>query len=103
MEPLKKKQKQANSYIRYAGISTQMAVTIGLFAFVGVKLDSYFSTEKPICTALFALLGVMLAIFVLIREVQKDRADEGDIIDYTKINRNIKFSEEEEAEENQQE
>ncbi|MFM6953860.1 MAG: AtpZ/AtpI family protein [Sphingobacteriaceae bacterium] len=57
------------AYARYAGIGFQMVAIIGLFTFIGLKLDDKFETHSPIFTAIFALLGVCLALYQVIRSV----------------------------------
>lgn len=40
--------------------------------FIGQKADSYFTTEKPYLTAFFSILGIILSIFKLIKDVKSD-------------------------------
>ncbi len=58
-----------NNYIKYSALVFQMAVTIGVFLFIGKKVDQYFQNNKPILTAIFSVLGVLLAIYNIIKSV----------------------------------
>ena len=69
MNPPEEK-KQLNSYLKFSGIGFQMAATIILFAFLGHWLDGKFETEKPYITLLLMLVGVILSILVLIKQLR---------------------------------
>ncbi|MFN3640936.1 MAG: AtpZ/AtpI family protein [Flavobacterium sp.] len=71
MEPTKKK-KPLNEYVKYSSYTFQMASIIFVFMFIGQKADSYFTTEKPYLTAFFSILGIILSIFKLIKDVKSD-------------------------------
>ena len=49
------KDKKATNFVKYTGIGFQMLATIGIFAFVGYKIDNYRNSEKLIFTALLGL------------------------------------------------
>ena len=59
------------TYARYAGIGFQMVAVIGLFTFIGYKLDQNRNAEQPLMTALFSVVGVGLALYQVIRTVIK--------------------------------
>jgi F0F1-type ATP synthase assembly protein I len=65
------KRKQVNSYVRYTGLFFQMFVIIGAFAWAGSWLDDYQKTEQPYYTAGLALLGVVVAIYQVLKEVNQ--------------------------------
>ncbi|MEM6723590.1 MAG: AtpZ/AtpI family protein [Bacteroidota bacterium] len=58
-------------FLKYAGLAFQMGFTIFLGAFAGRKLDNYFELKTPYLTALFALLGVILAIYTLYKDISR--------------------------------
>ena len=60
-----------NKYLKYSNMAFQMAITIGLFVFVGYELDKYFALKQPICTIVFSLLGVALALYSVIKDFIK--------------------------------
>ena len=57
------------SYYTYAGMGFQMVAIIGLFTIVGIKIDKKLESSSPIFTAIFAFLGVCLALYHVIRSV----------------------------------
>lgn len=59
------------TYARYAGVGFQMVAIIGLFTFIGYKLDQNRNAKQPLMTALFSLVGVGLALYQVIRTVVK--------------------------------
>ena len=63
------RKKQANAYMKYSGMAFQMGVTIAIFSFIGQRLDSYFETSSPFWTAGFALFGVRVALYFLLKDV----------------------------------
>jgi F0F1-type ATP synthase assembly protein I len=65
------KRKQVVSYARYTGLFFQMFVIIGVFAFVGSWLDDYQATTQPYYTAALALIGVVIAIYQVLKEVNQ--------------------------------
>jgi hypothetical protein len=62
---------KTGSFIRYSGIGFQMLATIGLFAFVGHKLDENQHNNKPILTAILSVLGVFIALYQVIKQLNK--------------------------------
>lgn len=54
----------------FSGIAVQMGVTIGLGAFVGVKLDENYPNEYSTFTVIFSLLGVFISLYALIKQLQ---------------------------------
>jgi len=69
-EPQNQKQSKAfSSYAVYSGIAFQMIAIIGVGSYFGSLLDDYFETEKPILTAGISLLSVLIAIFVVIKQL----------------------------------
>lgn len=55
----------------FSGIAIQMGVTIGLGAFVGVKLDEGYPNKYSAFTVIFSLLGVFISLYALIQQLQK--------------------------------
>jgi len=66
---LQDKAKFSNSYIKYTSISFQMLAIILVFSFVGNQIDIYMNIEKPFITALFAILGIALALYIAIKKI----------------------------------
>jgi predicted negative regulator of RcsB-dependent stress response len=67
------KQKVVNSYLKYSGLFFQMLIVIGLFAFAGYKLDQYTQNKQSLYTAGLSLVGVVLAIFQVLRGLNSSK------------------------------
>jgi len=65
-----------NPYVKYSGIALQMMISIAGATWGGVLLDDHFKMEKPIWTIVCSLAGVGIALFLIIRSVNK-MSDEG--------------------------
>jgi F0F1-type ATP synthase assembly protein I len=50
-----------------------MAITIFLGVWGGMKLDDYFQFDTPFMTLICSLLGVVLAVYIVIRDVLRKR------------------------------
>jgi F0F1-type ATP synthase assembly protein I len=61
------------SILRYTSMATQMAITIFLGVWGGIKLDQFFQFETPVMTLICSLLGVVLAVYIVIRDVLRKR------------------------------
>ena len=66
-----KKQRNVNNYVKYSGMFFQMLFVIGIFAFAGYKIDEYRESHTSWFTAGLSLLGVVIAIYQILREVNK--------------------------------
>lgn len=72
MEPKRDKtdiRKEGRAYVYYTGLGFQMIATIGVFAFIGYKIDMAKSGDVGIYTGLLALLGVCISLYYTIRSV----------------------------------
>ncbi|GGF16712.1 AtpZ/AtpI family protein [Hymenobacter cavernae] len=59
------------SFAQYSGLGFQMLATIGLCAWAGVKLDSYFHNKNPWYTIGLMLVGVIGGLYQVIRSVTR--------------------------------
>ena len=60
-----------DDYIKYSGMAAQMAFIIGLFVFLGVRLDDWLETS-PLFSLILALSGVGIALYVFIKQAYQD-------------------------------
>lgn len=65
------KEKQPNAFLRYSSMATQMAVIIVVFALGGIKLDEYFQTDVAYFTGGLTILGVVLSMYFMIKDLIK--------------------------------
>lgn len=72
MGETEEKRKNANNFARYSSISFQMLATIGVFAFAGYKIDEYRGSRTPIFTALLSLLGVVISLYQVVKQLNKN-------------------------------
>ena len=56
--------------MRFAGIGTTLAAAIGLGAFGGRQIDDYFLLDKQLGTAAGAILGLVLGMWSVLRNIQ---------------------------------
>lgn len=50
-------------------MAIQMGVTVMIGAFIGKKLDGHFQMEKPLFTILFALLAIIAALYLTLKDL----------------------------------
>jgi hypothetical protein len=65
------KKKQPNAFLKYSSMATQMAVIIVVFALGGMKLDEYLENEVGYATGGLTILGVILAMYFMIKDLIK--------------------------------
>jgi ATP synthase protein I len=71
---LNKNQKGLNNYARYSGVGFQMIIIILAGTFGGIKLDKIISFKFPVFTILLSFISVLLAMYIVIKEVlSKDK------------------------------
>lgn len=64
--------KQPNALYKYSNLAIQMGLIIGVSAWGGIKLDSYFNTQEPYFTIGLSLLGIGIALYLVIKDVIND-------------------------------
>jgi len=64
-----KKEPKKSDYLRYSSLGFQMAITIGLFAWLGNFLDEKYKTEDPYYSIACILFGIAVALYQVIKEV----------------------------------
>lgn len=69
-DTLTKKKSGLNTYAKYSGIGFQMFGIIGVFTYVGYRVDGYKHMDQPLFTAFFSLVGVFIALYLVIRSVK---------------------------------
>jgi NhaP-type Na+/H+ or K+/H+ antiporter len=65
-----KKQPERNNFLHYAGMGTQMLLTILVLVLAGRWLDKRFPPEFPLYTLLGALFGVSGSMYSFISKVK---------------------------------
>ena len=65
----KNPKKSLNKYARFSGVAFQMAATIFIGAYIGIKLDEKYPNESNIFTIVFTLLFIFAALYLVIKQV----------------------------------
>lgn len=60
-----------NNYAKYSTVGFQMFAIIAAFTYVGYKIDEQRQAKTPLATALLSLVGVLIALYVVIRTLRK--------------------------------
>jgi F0F1-type ATP synthase assembly protein I len=66
------KEKPVNTFLKYSGLGLQMMVSIGIGAWLGLKLDRYFELKFPVFLLMFVFLIFGGLMFQLYRSLNKD-------------------------------
>ena len=66
-----KRSSQYSAYAKYSTLAIQMALTIGLFAWLGTFLDEKYQMETPLYTVAFSLFGIFMSLYRVIKGVTK--------------------------------
>lgn len=66
-----KKPDGINSFVRYSGLFFQMFFIVGIFATAGYMVDEHVGDEKMLYTAALSLLGVIVSIYHVLKEVNQ--------------------------------
>lgn len=64
--------KQPNSLIKYSGLGLQMLVTLGVGAWLGLKLDQYLELKYPVFLIIFVFLLFGGLMYQLYKTLNKD-------------------------------
>lgn len=70
LDPEKKK-RQLREAARYSGLAFEMIAIILLVLFAGMQADKYFENEFQGFTVLGAFMGVILSLYVVLKDVLK--------------------------------
>lgn len=63
--------KALNNYAYYSGLGFQMLAVIGIFTFIGYKIDEGRPKGTPWFTALFSLIGVFGSMYLVIKSLKR--------------------------------
>jgi hypothetical protein len=68
-ENLKKKLLNSGSdFAKYSGLAFSMMAVIGVFSYVGYRLDAKFPNRYSLFTVIFSLAGVLIAMYQIIKQ-----------------------------------
>lgn len=72
-DPLLPEGKGLSKFMYFSGMGFQMIAIIGVFAFIGYKIDESKGSAKPIFTAIFGVIGVCLSLYSVIKSVLSNK------------------------------
>lgn len=76
MSDKKDKEPKKSDYLRFSSLGFQMAITIGLGAWLGTYLDNKYNTEKPYYSIVIILVSIAIALYQVIKEVMNLTKDD---------------------------
>lgn len=65
-----------NELMRYAGLTSQILVSLAIAVFIGYKLDKWVHMPIPLLLWLLPLLVLVMMIYKLIKETSKAKPDD---------------------------
>jgi len=75
MLPQQNKDTNKKYLMRYAGLATQMLISLGIAVFIGVKADKWLKLSFPILPWLLPLLTLAAIIYRIIKETGPSNND----------------------------
>ena len=63
------KKENPNVVLRYSGMVFQIFIALVIAVFIGQKLDVYFELEKPLLTALCAIVALPLVLYSILKDL----------------------------------
>ena len=70
---LKPKNNSSPNYIKYSGVAFQMLATIGVFVFIGYKIDEYKHINNFLFTAILGIVGVGTSLYHVVRSLNRNK------------------------------
>ena len=69
-----KKLKAYNSYLKYSSLALQLLAAIGVFGWLGHKLDQYLDVKFPAFMLLFGLVAFGGMMYQVYRSINRDNS-----------------------------
>ena len=69
-----KKSKTYNSYLKYSGLAFQLLAGIGIFGWLGYKLDQYIEIQFPAFMLTFGFVAFGGMMYKLYRSINRDNS-----------------------------
>lgn len=73
MTDLNENKRNISNFAKYSAIGFQMLAIIGVFAFAGYKIDESREAKLPIFTAMLSLVGVVLSMYQVVKQLNKSK------------------------------
>ncbi|RYE29863.1 MAG: AtpZ/AtpI family protein [Sphingobacteriaceae bacterium] len=59
-----------NNYLKYSGMGFQMIAILGIFSFAGYKIDQYLHHQVQWVTALMAIIGIFVSLYLIFKSLK---------------------------------
>lgn len=69
---MKDKKDTSNTFLKYSGLGLQLLISIGLAAWIGLKLDLYFELKFPAFLLLLVFVAFAGSMYLLYRSLNKE-------------------------------
>lgn len=66
-----KKLNQYNSYLKYSGLAVQLLVVIGVFGWLGYKIDGWLNLRFPVFLLLMGLASFAAMMYQVYRSINR--------------------------------
>jgi hypothetical protein len=76
MKPPQRKPPDTNDLMRYAGLGTQIFVSLGIAVFAGYKADKWLHSPLPLLVWILPFVVLSLMIYKLIKETSKRKKED---------------------------
>ncbi|GAC1383085.1 MAG: hypothetical protein NVSMB45_10020 [Ginsengibacter sp.] len=60
-----------NTLLKYAGLATQILVSIGIGVFIGIKMDKWFKFSGPLMVWILPLIIITGVLILVIKDTSK--------------------------------
>jgi F0F1-type ATP synthase assembly protein I len=67
-----KKLSQYNGYLKYSGLAVQLLASIGIFGWIGYKIDQWLGLKYPVFMLVLGFLGFGGMMYSVYRSLNKD-------------------------------
>ncbi|MHB9148129.1 MAG: AtpZ/AtpI family protein [Candidatus Amoebophilus sp.] len=65
----KNNNKLLHNYLQYASLGIQMVIVMGVFTWIGLRLDKYMELRFPIFLCLFSVGSTVLTMYITIKKL----------------------------------
>lgn len=72
-EPPKKKKPSLTDYGKYSSLVFQMAATVAIGVFGGIKTDEWLGMHIPVFTVLLSFIGVIAAVYFAVKDLVRKK------------------------------
>lgn len=70
--PPNKKLNQSSNYLKYSGLAIQLLLAIGVFGWVGYKIDQWLQLKYPVFLLVLGFLAFAGMLYQVYRSINKD-------------------------------